>query len=105
MSFFTPTNQGYVLRLLVSPGARRTEVVGPHGDRLKVRLAAAPEKGAANRELIAFLARTLNLPKDAFHISGLQSRSKVVEIHAPSPDLAVRLAAMAGGVRPAHDKS
>jgi hypothetical protein len=90
-SWFSPTSQGYLLRLLVSPGARRTEVVGLHGDRLKVRLAAAPEKGAANRELIAFLARTLNLPKNAFRLLGAQSRSKVVEIHDLSPDLAIRL--------------
>ena len=80
-----------MLRLLVSPGARRTEVVGLQGDRLKVRLAAAPEKGAANRELIAFLARALNLPKNAFRLLGAQSRRKVVEIHALSPDLAIRL--------------
>lgn len=75
----------------MSPGARRTEVVGRHGDRLKVRLAAAPEKGAANRELIAFLARALGLPKGAFRLLGAQSRSKVVEIHDLSPDLALRL--------------
>ena len=79
------------MRLQVTPGARRTEVVGQYGDRLKVRLAAAPEKGAANRELIAFLARTLNLPKDAFRLLGTQSRSKVVEIHDLSPDLQARL--------------
>jgi uncharacterized protein (TIGR00251 family) len=91
MSFYSPTGQGYLLRLTVSPGARRTEVVGLHGDRLKVRLAAVPEKGAANRELIAFLARALNLPKGAFRLLGAQSRSKVVEIHDLSPDLAARL--------------
>jgi uncharacterized protein len=80
-----------VLRLTVSPGARRTEVVGLHGDRLKVRLAAAPEKGAANRELIAFLSRSLKLPKNVFRLLGAQSRSKLVAIHDPSPELAVRL--------------
>ena len=66
-------------------------MVGLHGGRLKVRLAAAPEKGAANRELIAFLARALNLPKNAFRLLGASSRSKVVEIQALSPDLAARL--------------
>jgi uncharacterized protein (TIGR00251 family) len=91
MSFYSPTGQGYLLRLTVSPGARRTEVVGLHGDRLKVRLAAVPEKGAANQELIAFLARALNLPKGAFRLLGAQSRSKVVEIHDLSADLAARL--------------
>jgi uncharacterized protein len=91
MSFFSPTCQGYVLRLTISPGARRTEVLGRYGDRLKIRVAAAPEKGAANQELISFLARALNLPKNAFRLMGAQSRSKVVEIHDLSPDLAARL--------------
>ncbi len=91
MSFYTSTSQGCLLRLLIAPGARRTEVVGPHGDRLKVRVAAAPEKGAANQELISFLARSLDLPKSAFHLSGAQSRTKSVEIRDLSPDLANRL--------------
>ena len=91
MSFYTPTSQGYLLRLMVSPGARRTAVVGLYGDRLKVRVAAAPEKGAANQELIAFLARALNLPKSAFRLLGASSRSKMVEIHDLSPDLGARL--------------
>ncbi|MEJ2673296.1 MAG: DUF167 domain-containing protein [Deltaproteobacteria bacterium] len=91
-SFFMPTCQGYLLRLTVVPGAQRTQVVGLLGDRLKVRLAAPPEKGAANKELIAFLARVLNLPKSALKLnSGAQSRSKVVAVHDLSPDLSERL--------------
>lgn len=91
MSFYSATSQGYLLRLMVSPGARRTEVVGLHGDRLKVRVAAAPSRGAANQELIAFLGRALNLPKNAFRILGAASRSKTVEIHQSHPDLEARL--------------
>jgi len=91
-SFFLPTGQGYLIRLTVVPGAQRTLVVGRHGDRLKVRLAAPPEKGAANRELIAFLARALRLPKSSFKLTvGAQSRTKVVEVQDRSPDLAARL--------------
>src|SRR5688572_28864676 len=48
-----------VLRLHVQPGAGRTSVSGIHGDALKVRVAAPPEKGRANdacRELVASLA-------------------------------------------------
>ena len=67
--FFLPTGQGYLLRLTVVPGAQRTQVVGLYGDRLKVRLAAPPEKGAANRELIDFLARSLNLPKSSLKLT------------------------------------
>ena len=90
--FFLPTGQGYLLRLTVAPGAQRTQVVGLYGDRLKVRLAAPPEKGSANRELIDFLARALNLPKSSFKLTGgAQSRSKVVAVYDLSPDLSDRL--------------
>jgi uncharacterized protein (TIGR00251 family) len=91
-TFFSPTRQGYVLRLTVVPGAQRNQVVGLYGDRLKLRLAAPPEKGAANQELIAFLARILDLPKSSFKlILGAQSRTKVVTVSDLSPDLGDRL--------------
>jgi uncharacterized protein (TIGR00251 family) len=93
--FFQPTPQGCLLRLTVVPGAQRTQVVGLYGDRLKVRLAAPPEKGAANRELIDFLARSLHLPKTALILTqGAAGRAKVVAVHDPSPDLPRRLAAL-----------
>ncbi|MBI4642668.1 MAG: DUF167 domain-containing protein [Deltaproteobacteria bacterium] len=90
--FYHPTCQGFILRLTVVPGASRTEVVGLHGDRLKLRVAAAPEKGAANRKLLEFLAARLGLPKKAVRLSGgAHSREKVVELQDLSPDLAERL--------------
>ncbi len=97
--YFHPTCQGYLLRLTVVPGARRTQVVGLLGDRLKVRLAAPPEKGAANRELLAFLARVLKVPKDSVRLShGFQSRSKVVEVLGLEPDLRERLQKLATAI-------
>jgi uncharacterized protein len=90
--FFQPTCLGYFLRLTVVPGSRRTEVVGLYGDRLKVRVAAPPEKGAANAELIAFLSRALKLPKTSLRLTrGFQNRTKILEIQDLSPDLAQRL--------------
>jgi len=95
-SFYLPTCQGYILRLTVAPGARRTQVVGLHGDRLKVRLAAPPEKGAANRELLDFLARALDLPRSSFKLTlGAGSRTKVVAVYDQSPDLGERLRRLA----------
>jgi uncharacterized protein len=94
--FYQATSQGYLLRLMVAPGASRTTVVGLLGDRLKVRVAAPPEKGAANQELISFLARALHLPKSAVKLkAGFQSRAKVVEVVDLSPDLAERLRKLA----------
>jgi uncharacterized protein (TIGR00251 family) len=94
-AYFQSNAQGYVLRLTVVPGARRTEVVGLLGDRLKVRLAAAPEKGAANQELIAFLAQALGLPKSSLKLTGgFQSRTKVVTISDPAAELGERLCSL-----------
>jgi uncharacterized protein (TIGR00251 family) len=93
--FFSLTSQGYILKLHVVPGSRQTAVAGLHGDRLKVKVASAPEKGRANRELLEFLARSLKVPlKDVHLTSGATSRAKVVAVHDLSPDLKTRLLAL-----------
>ena len=93
--FFHPTCQGYLLKLHVVPGARQTAVVGLHGDRLKIKVAAPPEKGRANEALLEFLARSLKVPRQAVQLaSGSGSRAKVVAVHDLSPDLKPRLAAL-----------
>jgi uncharacterized protein (TIGR00251 family) len=69
------------LRLRVSPGSRRTELVGRHGDRWKVRVAAPPEGGRANEAVLELLAERLGLPRRALSIvSGHTARDKVVEM-------------------------
>jgi uncharacterized protein (TIGR00251 family) len=47
---------GIELRVKVVPGARRDEVVGLLGERLKVRTAAPPEDGKANKAVAGLLA-------------------------------------------------
>lgn len=70
-----------ILTLHVQPGARRTEVVGPHGDALKLRVAARPVEGEANAELIRFLAATLGVsPRAVTLVSGNASRRKRVAV-------------------------
>ncbi len=65
----------------VSPGARRSEVVGRLGEAWKLRVRSAPERGRANDEVTALLARTLGLsPRDVRVVSGHTSRDKLVEI-------------------------
>jgi len=51
--------------------------------RLKVRVAAPPERGRANAELVAFLARELGLRRGEVRVAaGVSSRDKVIEIDA-----------------------
>jgi uncharacterized protein (TIGR00251 family) len=69
------------VRVRVSPGARRTEVIGRHGGGWRVRVAASPERGRANEALIEHLANVLGVPRSAVRVvAGPASRDKVVEI-------------------------
>lgn len=74
----------------VAPRAARTEIAGEHDGALKVRVAAPPAEGAANEELVRFLARHLGLPaRDVEIISGHASRTKRVRLrHATAEQLA-----------------
>jgi uncharacterized protein (TIGR00251 family) len=61
------------------PGASRTEFAGFQGGRLRVRIAAAPEGGKANRELTAFFAGLLGCPRGALILErGEKSRQKTI---------------------------
>jgi uncharacterized protein len=69
------------VRLRVSPGARRDELVGRHGEGWKVRVAAPPEGGRANDAVLDLLARELSLPRRSLSIvSGQTSREKIVQM-------------------------
>jgi uncharacterized protein (TIGR00251 family) len=74
------------LRLRVVPGAKRDAVVGRHGDAWKVRVAAAPERGAANRAVVRLLAEALALPERSVAVvSGHGARDKIVELSGIAP--------------------
>jgi uncharacterized protein len=63
------------------PGADKSEVVGGHGGMLKVKVAAAPERGKANGELISYLSGCLGIRKQQVEIiKGQTSREKTVKI-------------------------
>ncbi len=65
----------------VQPRASRSEVAGVHGDAVKIRLAAPPVDGAANKELVTFLGKKLGVPKSAIRIvSGERGRRKILEV-------------------------
>ena len=83
-----------VLRLHVQPGAVRTAVVGRHGDALKVRVAAPPERGRANDACVALVAATLGVaPTSVELVSGASSRAKRVRATGVEADDVRRLLA------------
>jgi uncharacterized protein (TIGR00251 family) len=75
----------------VVPRARRTEVSGWHGDAIKVKLAAAPVDGAANAELVRFVAERVGVPRGAVTIaSGATARRKTVAVEGVAADALAR---------------
>lgn len=63
------------------PGASVTRAMGLYGDRLKVDVAAPPEAGRANKELVRSLASWVGVPADRVSVeTGHASRDKVLAI-------------------------
>jgi len=72
-----------LLDVVVTPSAARTEIRGtdPWRHGIVVRVAAKPTEGAANAELLRFLADRLGLPPSAIRIvAGHRSRRKTVAV-------------------------
>ena len=90
----TRRDGGCVLRVSVSPNARRTAAEGLHDGTLRIRLAAPPVDGKANDALVAWLAAALDLPRRAVRLVGGQaSRRKLLEVDADAAQLAAWLEA------------
>lgn len=75
------------LAVKIIPNAKKNEIIGWVNDELKIRIAAVPEKGNANEEMIRFLAQHLHLSKDKFIlIRGQTNRHKLLKILGFSRD-------------------
>lgn len=70
---------GVLVDLLVQPNARSAEILGVHGDRIKVRVTAAPERLAANAAVCELLASVCSA-RTATVVAGRTTRYKTVEI-------------------------
>jgi len=69
------------LRIYCQPRASKTEIVGLHGDAIKVRLAAPPVEGQANTKLCQFLSKFFGVPRQEVQIlAGEGARQKRVLI-------------------------
>jgi uncharacterized protein len=83
LNWYETKRDGVAIRIHAQPGAKHTEVVGPYGDCLKLRLASPPVDGKANACLIEFLARRLQVKRSQLTITrGMSSRRKTVFVAA-----------------------
>ncbi len=71
------------------PRSSRDRVAGEIGGRLKVCVAAAPEKGRANERVAETVAAFFGLPRSmAEVVAGLSTPLKTVRLRGLSPDRA-----------------
>jgi len=70
-----------IVNVRVIPRASKSEIVGIHDGALKIRISAPPVDGAANVEIIRFLAKTFGVSKsNVFILSGETSKNKRIKI-------------------------
>ncbi len=77
-----------ILKIHLHPGAKKNEIVGMHGDAIKIKIKAPPVEGKANEALIEFLSETLSIAKSKIEIiRGHTSRQKIVAIECSEETL------------------
>ncbi len=82
----TKAEEGAAFAVHVVPKSAKNEVVGKHGDALKVNLTSASVAGAANELLLNFMAEKLNVERQNVEIAaGLAGKEKMVIVVGISP--------------------
>ena len=77
----TANPAGLSFKVHVQPGASRNQILGLHGDALKLKLTAPPVEGKANKACVEILSEALGVPKTSIKIvSGHSSRHKNIRI-------------------------
>ena len=75
------TADGVILQVHVVPRSAKSEVAGVQGDALKLRIAAPPVEGQANKECIRFLSDILGIrKKQVVIVGGSKSKNKTIAI-------------------------
>lgn len=73
------------MRVRVTPRSSRNELLGLEEEVLRVKLQAPPVEGEANRALLEFMARALDVPRSSIAIvTGHRSRQKTLAIRGLS---------------------
>jgi uncharacterized protein len=78
---FSEDDRGITFAVRIVPRASATAIAGDYDGAVRIRIAAPPVEGAANRELIRFLAKKFKVPQNAVEIvSGASSKKKIIRL-------------------------
>lgn len=84
MSAITLMPGALTIRLYIQPKASRDQIVGLHGDEIKVAITAPPVDGQANAHLVKFIAKQFRVAKSNVVIEkGELGRHKQLHIVNP----------------------
>jgi uncharacterized protein (TIGR00251 family) len=84
VSVVMPVADGLAIRLYIQPNAGRDQIIGLHGDEVKVVITAPPVAGQANAHLIKFLAKQFKVARSNVTIEhGELGRRKQIRIIHP----------------------
>nr|WP_220759769.1 MULTISPECIES: DUF167 family protein YggU [unclassified Shewanella] len=73
-----------LLQLYIQPKASRDQIVGLHGEEIKIAITAPPVDGKANAHLTKYLSKAFKVPKGDIEITkGQMGRHKQVRVTAP----------------------
>jgi len=73
------------IKAFIVPNSKTNEIVGRVGDRIKIKIAAPPIGGRANKELLKFLAKHFKIRKHQITIiEGVKSRYKTIAFNLKS---------------------
>jgi len=77
--FATDSKDGAILNCRVVPASSRNSFAEISGETVRVKITAAPVDGMANKGLIAFLSKSLKIPKsDIKIVRGETAKRKVL---------------------------
>jgi len=80
-----------LLNVKVTPNSAKNEVLGLTNGVWRVKIAAPPDKGKANKELIEYFSKRLGVKKSSISIvKGQTSHNKVIAINGLSQSEIVR---------------
>jgi len=83
---------GLVIRLYIQPKASRDQIIGLHGDEIKVAITAPPVDGQANAHLLKFIAKQFKVAKSNVTIEkgelGRHKQLRIMHPHQIPPTIA-----------------